>query len=156
MKRENGGINMKFNVIEREPDYCFSGIRSNLENLLNAVMVDDVKDMGNRIYQPLSEVRENEKEYKVSIQLPGVKKEDINIELDNNTMIISAESKFEEAKENENIHYSQLSYGKFSKTIEFAKDIDAEHSTCEYKDGILQVTLRKLEEKKTTKTLKIQ
>ena len=86
---------MKFNVIEREPDYCFSGIRSNLENLLNAVMVDDVKDMGNRIYQPLSEVRENEKEYKVSIQLPGVKKEDINIELDNNTMIISAESKFE-------------------------------------------------------------
>lgn len=158
MKRENGGINMKFNVIEREPDYCFSGIRSNLENLLNAVMVDDVKDMGNRIYQPLSEVRENEKEYKVSIQLPGVKKEDINIELDNNTMIISAESKFEEAKENENenIHYSQLSYGKFSKTIEFAKDIDADHSNCEYKDGILQVTLRKLEEKKTTKTLKIQ
>lgn len=147
---------MKFNVIEREPDYCFSGIRSNLENLLNAVMVDDAKDMENRIYQPLSEVRENEKEYKVSIQLPGVKKEDINIELDNNAMIITAESKLEEAKENENIHYSQLSYGKFKKVIEFAKDIDADHSTCEYKDGILQVSLKKLEEKKSTRTLKIQ
>ena len=156
MKRENGGINMKFNVIEREPDYCFSGIRSNLENLLNAVMVDDAKDLENRLYQPLSEVRENEKEYKVSIQLPGVKKEDINIELDNNAMIITAESKLEDAKENENIHYSQFAYGKFKKTIEFEKDIDAEHSTCEYKDGILQISLKKLEEKKTTRTLKIQ
>ena len=139
---------MRFNVIEREPDYCFTNMRNNLENLLNAVMVGDATDSENRFFQPLSEVRENEKEYKVSVQLPGIKKDDINIELDKKSLTISAESKFEEMKENENMHYSQFSYGKFHKTIELAKPIDVEHSTCEYNDGILQVTLKKQEGKK--------
>ena len=58
---------MRFNVIEREPDYCFTNMRNNLENLLNAVMVGDATDSENRYFQPLSEVRENEKEYKVSV-----------------------------------------------------------------------------------------
>ena len=84
------------------------------------------------------------------------KKEDINIELDKNTLTISAESKFEDVKDNENLHYSQFSYGKFHKTIELAKPIDVEHSTCEYNDGILQVTLKKQEGKKETHTLKIK
>ena len=144
---------MRFNVIEREPDCYFSSVRNNLENLLNAVMIGD--DMGSKSYKPLSEVRENEKEYKISVQLPGVKKEDINIELDKNTVTISAESKFEEVKDNENLHYSQFAYGKFNKTIELAKDIDVENSKCEYKDGILQIILKKQEQCKQTKTLKI-
>ena len=81
---------MRFNVIERDPEMMFSGVRNNLENLLNAVMIGDASDLENRMYQPLSEVRENETEYKVSVQLPGIKKEDINIELDKNTLTISA------------------------------------------------------------------
>ena len=55
--------------------------------------------------------------------------------------------KFEEMKENENMHYSQFSYGKYHRTFEFAKDVDAEHSNCEYKDGVLQITLKKMSEK---------
>ena len=114
---------MRFNVIERDPEMMFSGVRNNLENLLNAVMIGDASDLENRMYQPLSEVRENDTEYKVSVQLPGIKKEDINIELDKNTLTISAESKFEDVKDNENLHYSQFSYGKFHKTIELAKPV---------------------------------
>lgn len=147
---------MRFNVIEKEPDMLFSGVRNNLENLLNAVMIGDASDFENRMYQPLSEVRENETEYKISIQLPGIKKEDINIELDKNTLTISAESKFEDVKDNENLHYSQFSYGKFHKTIELAKSVDVEKSNCEYNDGILQITLKKQESKKEIHTLKIK
>lgn len=155
-ERKSEVLKMRFNVIERDPEMMFSGVRNNLENLLNAVMIGDASDMENRMYQPLSEVRENENEYKVSVQLPGIKKEDINIELDKNTLTISAESKFEEVKDNENLHYSQFSYGKFHKTIELAKPIDVEHSNCEYNDGILQITLKKQESKKETHTLKIK
>ncbi len=147
---------MRFNVIEKEPEMLFSGVRNNLENLLNAVMIGDASDFENRMYQPLSEVRENETEYKISVQLPGIKKEDINIELDKNTLTISAECKFEDVKDNENLHYSQFSYGKFHKTIELAKSVDVEKSNCEYNDGILQITLKKQEIKKETHTLKIK
>lgn len=155
-ERKSEVLKMRFNVVERDPEMMFSGVRNNLENLLNAVMIGDASDLENRMYQPLSEVRENDTEYKVSVQLPGIKKEDINIELDKNTLTISAESKFEDVKDNENLHYSQFSYGKFHKTIELAKPIDVEHSNCEYNDGILQITLKKQEGKKETHTLKIK
>lgn len=141
---------MRYSIIDRDSD--FAKFRTNLENLFDAMN----SESDTKFYQPMSEVRENANEYKVSVQLPGIKKEDINIELNNNTLTISAESKFEDIKDEEKLHYSQIAYGKFHKTIEFAKDIDSENSTCDYSDGVLRITLKKHEEKKETKKLEIK
>ncbi|MCI1272821.1 MAG: Hsp20/alpha crystallin family protein [Clostridiaceae bacterium] len=145
---------MRFNVIEHEPDLYLSNFRNNLEGLLNAMTIGE-SDSENRLFQPLTEIRENDKEYKVSVQLPGIKKEDIDIELGKNSVTVSAESKFEEVKENENIHSSQFCYGKFNKTLELAKDIDVNKSTCDYTDGVLHLVLKKVNEKKEIKKLKV-
>jgi len=147
---------MRFDVIEKNPDYCFRGIGSNLERMLNAMMIGDSSDMDNSFYQPLTEIRENDKEYLIKVQLPGVKKEDINIELDENAITISAEHKFEEVKDNECVHSSQFCYGKFRKTIDLGRQIDTDHSECEYNNGILSIKLKKLVEKKETKKLMIK
>lgn len=141
---------MRYSIIDRDSD--FAKFRTNLENLFDAMN----SESDTKFYQPMSEVRENANEYKVSVQLPGIKKEDINIELSKNTLTISAESKFEDIKDEEKLHYSQIAYGKFHKTIEFAKDIDSENSTCDYLDGVLRITLKKHEEKKETKKLEIK
>lgn len=141
---------MRYSIIDRDSD--FAKFRTNLENLFDAMN----SESDTKFYQPMSEVRENANEYKVSVQLPGIKKEDINIELNKNTLTISAESKFEDIKDEEKLHYSQIAYGKFHKTIEFAKDIDSENSTCDYSDGVLKITLKKHEDKKETKKLEIK
>ncbi len=141
---------MRYSIIDRDSD--FAKFRTNLENLFDAMN----NDSDAKFYQPMSEVRENANEYKVSVQLPGIKKEDISIELNKNTLTISAESKFEDIKDEERLHYSQIAYGKFHKTIEFAKDIDSENSTCDYTDGVLRITLKKHEEKKESKKLEIK
>lgn len=139
---------MRFNVIERNPECYISSVRNNLENLLNAV----IDRSENSYFQPMSEVRENETEYMVNVQLPGVKKEDINIEIENNLLSISAENKMEERKETETLHYSNIAYGSFQKSIEFEKDIDVKNSKCEFKDGVLKITLKKMIEKKNNST----
>ena len=139
---------MRFNVIERNPECYISSVRDNLENLLNAV----IDRSENSFFQPLSEVRENEIEYMVNVQLPGVKKENINIEIEDNMLLISAENKMEERKEDETLHYSNIAYGSFQKNIEFEKDIDVKNSKCEYKDGVLKITLKKMVEKKNNST----
>ena len=139
---------MRFNVIEKNPECYISSVRNNLENLLDAV----IDRSENALFQPMSEVRENEKEYLVNVQLPGVKKEDINIEIEDNMLSISAEGKMEERKEDETLHYSNIAYGSFQKNIEFEKDIDVKNSKCEYKDGVLKITLRKMVEKKSNST----
>lgn len=139
---------MRFNVIERNPECYISSVRDNLENLLNAV----IDRSENSFFQPMSEVKENETEYMVKVQLPGIQKENINIEIENNLLSISAENKMEERKEDETLHYSNIAYGSFQKNIEFEKEIDVKNSKCEYKDGVLKITLRKMVEKKSNST----
>lgn len=139
---------MRFNVIERNPESYISTVRDNLENLLNAVI-----DRSEQSYfQPLSEVRENDNEYLVNVQLPGVQKDDIDIEIEDNMLSISAKNKMEERKDNETLHYSNIAYGSFQKNIEFEKDIDVKNSKCEFKDGVLKITLKKMAEKKNNGT----
>lgn len=131
---------MRFSIIDREP--FFDTVRDNLEKLVKDSSWD------NNFYQPLTEIRENEKAYNINVQLPGMNKENIHVELSDNTLTIKAEKKLDKNEENEIIHMSEFSYGQFIKTIEFAKDIDAEKSESEYKDGILKITLLKKEENK--------
>ena len=139
---------MRFNVIEKNPECYISSVRNNLENLLDAV----IDRSENALFQPMSEVRENEKEYLVNVQLPGIKKEDVNIEIEDNMLSISAKSKMEEKRDDETLHYSNIAYGSFQKTIEFEKDIDVKNSKCELKNGVLKITLKKMPEKKNTAT----
>ncbi len=129
---------MRFSIIDREP--FFETVRDNLEKMIKNTNCD------NGIYQPLTEIRENEKAYIIKIQIPGIKKDDIQVELNENNLSVKAERNFECNKENESVLMSEFSYGQFVKTIEFAKDIDAEKAESEYKDGILKITLYKKEE----------
>lgn len=146
----------RLNVIQTEPDYYFPQFRSNLERLLNSFMLNDYFNTKNNLHQPLMEVREDSNQYLVKVQLPGIKKEDIDIDIENNTVSISAEHKFEELKDQQSLHLSQLSYGKYQKTFELGKKINPDKSTCQYKDGILTLHLKKIEEKIESKKLKIE
>lgn len=143
---------MRFNLIDREPD-CFitSDVRQNLENLLNAVMTKDSNGIN-----PMSEIRENENEYIIKLQLPGVEKDNINIEIEDKVLTVSAEYKQEELQDKETMHYSNIRYGSFQKSFEFEKDIDNENSKCEYNNGVLKITLKKLMERKNTTKLTIE
>ena len=129
---------MRFSIIDREP--FFETVRDNLEKMIKN------NNCENGIYQPLTEIRETEKAYIVKIQLPDMKKENIQVELTDNNLSVKAERNFECKKEDESVLMSEFSYGQFVKTIEFVKDIDAEKSESEYKDGILKITLYKKEE----------
>ena len=99
MSESSKGDIMRFSIIDREP--FFDTVSENLEKL-----VKDSSWTDNGMYQPLTEIRENNNEYNVKLQLPGMNKEDIEVELNDNTLTVRAEKKFTEAKEDEKIHMS--------------------------------------------------
>lgn len=131
---------MRFGIIEREPEMLFDSFRNNLERL--------VRDNSSQGFRPCCEIRENEKEYKLKFMLPGMNKEDINIELAENVLTVKAEFKKEEMQEEEVLHISEFTYGNYEKSIRFEQEIDDEKSTSEYKNGILHITLAKKRENK--------
>jgi HSP20 family protein len=97
--------------------------------------------------QPLQiklDVEEDDKSYKVKAEIPGVKKEDINVQIDGNRVSISAESKREkEVKDNGKTIRSERYYGSLHRSFSLAQDVDQGKANATYTDGILELTLPK-------------
>jgi HSP20 family protein len=90
------------------------------------------------------DVKEDDKSYTVRADVPGVKKEDIQVDIDGNVVSLRAEAKQEkEEKKGEKTIYSERSYGMVSRSFSLPDEVDAKGAKAEYKDGVLNLTLPK-------------
>lgn len=154
---------MKHDLIIREPDLYFDSIHQELNNFLRDTILTNtfanpLNIKKNSTWRPAIEVKQCKNNYKVKVQLPGVEKDDIDIELDNDFMTITAEIREEKEEKNEEeknlrYHTNEFRYGKYQRTISFDQPIKSEEATAEYKNGILKITIPKqqTEEKKPKK-----
>lgn len=107
-----------------------------------------------RTFTPRVEVREQPKEFVLRAELPGVSKDEVKITLENRTLTISGEKKFEKREDGENVHIHETAYGEFSRSFNLGTGVDESKIKAEYKDGILTVTLPK-SEKAVGRTIEI-
>jgi len=90
------------------------------------------------------DVNEDDKAFTVKADIPGVKKEDIKVDVDDERIAVSAEVKRErEEKKGEKVVYSERSYGMVSRSFTLPAAVDAKGAKAEYKDGVLNLTLPK-------------
>lgn len=113
-------------------------------------LVRDLLPTGFRpLMQPLSEpvmpieVQELDSAYLLVAELPGVKKEDIDISIAGNQVTISAEARQEKTTAEAKEWCNERSYGKFSRTIQLPLDIEDDGAEATYADGLLHLTLPK-------------
>ena len=158
---------MRHNLIVREPELYFDSIHQELDNFLRDTFISHtfghpLNMIKNTILRPAIEVIQNKDNYKVKVQLPGIKKDNIDVEIDNDFMTICAETheEKEEEKQDENnkrYHTSEFRYGKYQRTISFDQPIKSDEAQAEYKDGILTITISKQNiETKEPKKLEIK
>jgi len=84
----------------------------------------------------------------VKSDLPGMKPEDVDISIQENTLTIKGAFEAEEETERENVHIRERRYGAFQRSIPLPKAVDAEKAEAEFEDGVLRVTLPTVEEEK--------
>ncbi|HEX2331600.1 MAG TPA: Hsp20/alpha crystallin family protein [Burkholderiales bacterium] len=90
------------------------------------------------------DVKEDDKSFTVKADIPGVKKEDIQVDLDEDRVSVRAEVKQEkEEKKGEKVVYSERSYGMVSRSFSLPAAVDAKGAKAEYKDGVLNLMLPK-------------
>ena len=101
------------------------------------------------------DIKENKENYEVHADLPGMKKEEINVNVKDNILTIDCERKEEKKEEDDdnNYHYVERHFGTFKRSMTVPNDIDADHITAEYMDGVLKLVLpkQKVPEEKSTK-----
>jgi len=98
---------------------------------------------------PPVDVYENDQhEVVLSAELPGVRREDLDIRVENNTLTLRGERKREQETSKENYHRVERSYGTFSRSFTLPSTVNTEKVNAEFKDGVLKVTLPAREDAK--------
>jgi HSP20 family protein len=90
------------------------------------------------------DVTENDREYRVSAELPGVKKEEISITISGNQVAVSADVKHEkDAQNSETVLRAERYYGKIQRAFSLGQEVDEATAQARYSDGVLELTLPK-------------
>lgn len=104
--------------------------------------------LGRTMTMPAVNIVENKEDYMVSLAVPGMKKEDFNIDVDGNMLTISSEK--EESKEEKEDKYTrkEYNYSSFSRSFTLPDEVNKEKIEAKYEDGVLKLMLPKKEEAK--------
>lgn len=99
-------------------------------------------------WTPAADIKEEEGAFRVKVDLPGIKKDDVNIEVSENRLAISGERRFEQEEKRDDYHFVERGYGRFHRAFTLPGTVDADKIDAAYKDGVLEVVLPKKEEVK--------
>ncbi|MBN2862564.1 MAG: Hsp20/alpha crystallin family protein [Bacteroidales bacterium] len=106
---------------------------------------------------PAVNIKENEKNYTLELAVPGMDKKDLKIDINEDVLTISSETKNETEEENDGYKRKEFSYSSFCRSFYIPDNVNKDKIGASYKDGILTVEIPKMEEEKNkiTKQIKI-
>ena len=104
---------------------------------------------------PIVDVFEEKDDIVVKAELPGIEKDNIQVNLTDHTLTIKGEKKKEEEVKEENYYRAERSYGSFLRTLDLPRDVRADQVKASFKNGILEVRMPKTEEAKA-KEIKVK
>jgi len=97
-------------------------------------------------YAPRVDVVENKENFIVRAELPGMKKDEVKLKLENNVLTLSGEKRDDEKRDEDNFHLRETRYGKFERSFRLTDNIDRSNIVADYKDGVLTISLPKTKE----------
>lgn len=148
---------MKF-LARKTPDNFIRTVNDEISSLLNRHFDNYFPQSGywedvDKLSMPI-EVSDKGKEYDIRAELPGIKKEDLDIDIESDFLRINAKKVDETKEEEKNFKHSEFSYGEFSRTIQLPEEIDINKTEAKLEHGVLIIVAPKMhKEKEQTKKL---
>lgn len=109
------------------------------------------EEVSNRNWMPPVDIQETEDAYRLTAELPGLSKDDINITLENNVLRLSGERKFEKDVKKESYHRIERTYGTFTRAFTLPSQVSSEKVQAAFENGLLTITVPKAEQAKPRK-----
>jgi HSP20 family protein len=139
------------NLVQRRNNMSpWSSFQDEIQDLVNRFTDDwggGLETSSPTQFSPRVDVKDEEKRFLVTAEIPGMTEEDIDVSLDENVLTLQGERKSEHKEEDKDKGYfrSEISYGSFYRTIPLSAEVDEDKVEADYKDGMLKVTLPKKE-----------
>ena len=105
-----------------------------------------------QVFNPSCEVTESKADYTVKFDVPGLSKDQIKIELHDGFLTVTGERREEKKEDDKKRHFSEVSYGMFTRSLSFPTQVSAERVEAKYDSGVLTITIPKAE---TTKSRQV-
>lgn len=107
-------------------------------------------------FVPIVNTREAQNAYHIDVDLPGVKKEDIKVDINKEILTISGERKTKEEVKEEDYYKVETSFGKFTRSFTLPENVDIENIEAKSDNGVLEVIIPKKEEQNNKKSIQIK
>lgn len=132
-------------------------VPTTFSNMIDRFFADNVARTGGSTYSfvPKVDVIEEEKAFEIHVALPGINKEEVKIDLNENVLTISGERKFNKEKKENHFRSFETQYGSFSRSFSLPDNVDAEKISAQYNNGILLVSVPKDEKKAVKQSIKV-
>lgn len=105
-------------------------------------------DLAPSAWSPATDVVEHDNQFVVKVELPGLRKEDVNLTLEDNILTVRGEKRLENEEKESNYHRVERSYGAFQRCFTLGQAVEGDKIDASFKDGILTITVPKAEEAK--------
>ena len=121
-----------------------------LQNRLNSIFSEFARPEGEESlamgsFIPPVDVYEDAQQLVLKLEVPGIKQEDLDVRLENQTLTVKGERKFEKDQKEENFHRIERRYGTFTRTFTLPQTVDTGAVTASYDAGVLRIALAKKE-----------
>ena len=119
----------------------------NLPNIFERMVEDNFFfDYDNNDLKPSVEINESNDAFMISADLPGIEKSDIEVKVEENTLILNASRHIDKLDNNEKFHYNERSFGTFSRSFKLPKTVKEEKITAKLDNGVLSIVIPKAED----------
>jgi HSP20 family protein len=135
-------------VTRWDPQHGLSGLQEQVNRLFESSFPGRSDNSALTTWAPAVDIYETEDELVVKADLPDVSEKDLDVRIENNTLTIRGERKFEKKVEEENYLRVERTYGSFSRSFSLPNTVNSEAIKAEYKNGVLTVELPKRAESK--------
>ncbi len=144
-------------LVKWTPKRNMFNIFDDVEQMMHQAFGHSLENGSSRLsYSPLMNVSETESDYLVMMDLPGVEKKDVEVNLRNGILTVSGERKTSEKGDENNRIWHETDYGAFSRSFELTSEIVEDKIKANFKDGVLNITIPKAEEiKPAVKTIAV-
>ena len=135
------------NLVVRDPFLRdFTALTSRFNHFFDLPRESNANDLG--AWSPAVDIFDKGAEVVIHAELPGIKKEDIDVRVENNVLTIRGKKERNEETKEEGYYRTERSYGSFSRSFNLSSSVDVTNIGAEYKDGVLTLSLPKAEEAK--------
>ena len=128
----------------------------NFENRFLRTLANYEEDKGIGSFAPSVNISQDQTAYHVDVDLPGVNKEDIKVDVNDGQLIITGERNLKVEIKEEDYHKIETNYGKFSRTFNLPENVDLESIDASCENGVLSITIPRLEEVNNQYNIKIK